>query len=168
MEVTLDERQIVIDGKPLPYYDYYVRLHAEDKGITPLAVMRRVLLQWARAVEGVCPNAGTALLPYELDDQFTECLLAERHNERVTLRFAQYGWNGYSVDLSDLWPIIERRPYRYFEQIEPRVHPSKLGYERWEQMSRTTTLYVRDLFGSYPWAELSEALYRASEEHPQG
>jgi hypothetical protein len=105
VKVKITRESIELGDRSVPYYAYYFDQWWNDDAKDRLIVVKKVLSQWADALDNA--TEGQALyLPYSLDDQEVESFKAEVHGNEVTLRCVEVNWNGYSIALDDLSDFI--------------------------------------------------------------
>jgi hypothetical protein len=63
--------------------------------------MKNLRAQWAKALE-VLDDKDAAFLPYNLEDEWVECLKATRNGERIKLSCVNVAANGWSLALDDV------------------------------------------------------------------
>ena len=104
MKISVEERRLVIEGRPLEYDAYYFDV-GEYEGRTGIEVLKRLLAQWAKALSEAAPGR-TLYLPFGFEDEYVECVEAEVAGEEVSLRHVWASENGYAVDVADLGPFL--------------------------------------------------------------
>lgn len=126
MRVKIQNEQIVIGKQSLSFYGYYFDIEAHQDESSALTVMKKVLSQWAAALEALKDNA-VAFLPYNLEDEWVECLEATRTGETILMRCVDVAANGYSLALDDLWGFMMSPQ----QLVDIRFHPGILDeYDR--------------------------------------
>lgn len=105
MRIILDDQNITIAGHRFAYGVYYFDSD-EFAGLRPSEVMLKILEQWRRALFENPGDARTFFLPFELDDEWVECIMATSEDDTLTLRHIWARENGYSVPTDDLISFI--------------------------------------------------------------
>ena len=145
MRVAIEQERILIDEKVLNYYPYYFAIWKD--GIDHRLVAKKVLSQWASAIETLETGREAVYLPYYLNDQICRFLKAEADDSEVVLTSLDVYEDGWAIDLDD----ISREMYS-----TPRIAESFFDvHGRFHDNSP-------ELLGRFNASELIEAL-RAAE-----
>lgn len=105
VRIIVDDQNIAIAGHRFGYGIYYFDSE-EFAGLRPSEVMVKILEQWRRALFENPEDRKTFLLPFELDDECVECIMASSQGDMLTLRYVWARENGYSVATDDLVSFI--------------------------------------------------------------
>ncbi len=100
MRITIDNKGFEIEGKRLVYDLYYFESDQYD-GPTLAHSFAKVLVRWAEVLQRESV-ASSVLLPFALDDQWTECLKAVQIGRRIILKHVVAAVSGYQIDVDDL------------------------------------------------------------------
>src|SRR5262245_17690365 len=107
LEIIVEPKRIRIGPDAICYYPYYFDIWAR-RGDSGLPVVRRVLAQWADAIERLCPTRPTAYLPFSLDDESVEAFRASLKGDHVALRSVVLEANGWAIDLDHLLEFMQQ------------------------------------------------------------
>lgn len=122
LEIVIESTRIRIGSGAVPYDGYYFGF---SDGSSVELVLRRVLAQWADAVERLSNTEPTVYLPFSLDDEWVEAFRARLTDDQVSLRRVRLGENGYLVNVDDLKDFMHEA--HRIEHEEPQAFGS---YER--------------------------------------
>ena len=141
MRVQIQEKNLLVDRTSLEYYPYYFAIwkDASDHRVT----VKRVLIQWAEALETLRTEGDVVYLPYYLDDQMCKYLKAQRIDSNVQLSDLLVAADGWALDLDDL----SREIYSAPEVIDNYVDSDGNRVE-----------YEPRVFGQFAIKDLIEAL----------
>jgi hypothetical protein len=106
LEIVIESQRIRIGPDAIPYDSYYFVLW-DRQGDPGPPVVRRVLAQWADAVERLRSAQSTVYLPFSLDDQSVEAFKARLVDHKVALRCVTLAENGYMINLDDVNDFIQ-------------------------------------------------------------
>jgi hypothetical protein len=105
VQIIVDDENIAIAGSRFAYGVYYFDSE-EFAGLRPSEVMVKILEQWRTALFENPGDGRTFFLPFELDDEWVECIMATSQGDVLTLRHVWANENGYSVSTDDLVSFI--------------------------------------------------------------
>jgi hypothetical protein len=105
VRINLDDQNITIAGHRFAYGIYYFDSD-EFAGLRPSEVMLKILEEWRRALIENTGDGRTFFLPFELDDEWVECIMATSEDNTLKLRHVWANENGYSVPTDDLVSFI--------------------------------------------------------------
>ena len=105
MQIIIDDRNIAIAGRRFAYGVYYFDSE-EFAGLRPSEVMVKIFEQWRTVLSENCGDVRTFFLPFELEDEGVECIMATSQDDVLTLRHVWADENGYSVATDDLVSFI--------------------------------------------------------------
>lgn len=97
LKITIDNKGFEIEGKRLVYDLYYFESDQYD-GPTLAHSFAKVLVRWAEVLQRESVASGV-LLPFALDDQWTECLKAVQIGRRIILKYVVVAVSGYDIDV---------------------------------------------------------------------
>ena len=101
MKIVVDDKGFDIDGHRLIYDLYYFESEQYDAP-TLAATFKKILNKWANVLRESTIETGDLFLPYALDDEWTECLKAVQHDNRIILRCTRVAENGWAINVSHL------------------------------------------------------------------
>lgn len=101
MKIIIDNKGFEIEGQRLTYDLYYFD-REQYQAPTPAATFKKIMIKWANVLREWNVKTATLFLPFALDDEWTECLKAVRHSDRVVLRYVRVAVNGWSIDVDHL------------------------------------------------------------------
>jgi hypothetical protein len=101
MKVEIQNERVVIGEESLRFYGYYFDPTTTQGDPSGLTTMKNLRAQWAKALE-VLDDKDAAFLPYNLEDEWVECLKATRNGERIKLSCVNVAANGWSLALDDV------------------------------------------------------------------
>ncbi len=124
LEIVIEPKRIRIGRDSISYDDYYFNVWDDGKDPS-VPIERRVVAQWADAIERLGPSQSTAYLPFSLEDQSVEAFRARLIGDKVALRRVVVEANGYALDLDNLHEFMQQ-DHRILQQ-----YPQDFGaYER--------------------------------------
>jgi len=107
LEIILEPEHIQIGSEAVPYYSYYFDIW-DRHGDPGLPVLRRVVAQWADAVERLCQSQPTVYLPFSLDDEVVEAFRARLMGDKVAFRRVALVANGWAIHLDNLLDFMQQ------------------------------------------------------------
>ncbi|MBX3265699.1 MAG: hypothetical protein KF831_03245 [Acidobacteria bacterium] len=100
LKITIDNKGFEIEGKRLVYDLYYFESDQYD-GPTLAHSFAKVLVRWAEVLQRESVASGV-LLPFALDDHYTECLKAVQIGRRIILKYVVAAVAGFQIDVEDI------------------------------------------------------------------
>jgi len=117
LEIVIESTRIRIGPDAVPYDGYYFGF-SDGPESSVEHVLRRVLAQWADAVERLTNTESTVYLPFSLDDEWVEAFRARLTVHQVSLRCVRVAKNGYMVNVDDLKDFMQEA--HRIEHEEPK------------------------------------------------
>ena len=100
LEIVIESTRIRIGPGAIPYDSYWFGWNPQGDPVP--SVVRRVLAQWADAVERLSSGQSTVYLPFSLEDESVEAFRARLADHSVSLRCVTIAANGYLISLDVL------------------------------------------------------------------
>jgi hypothetical protein len=142
MKVKIEDKRILIGGKPLEYDSYFFAIWGGSKS-EHLPAVKSVLAQWVTALTSLREEGRPVYLPYYLSDQWCKYLKAELTDKDMLLTEVFVRRGGYAMNLGDLSRDMYSEPTLMKSFIDPN------GY---------FIDFEPKFFGRYKAEELIEAL----------
>ena len=120
MNVEIQNERIVIGEETIRFYGYYFDIATTQEDPSGLKTMKNVLSQWAKVLE-VLEDKAAAFLPYNLEDEWVECLKATRNGEKIILCCVDVAENGWSLALNDLQEFMLRPQTVVEHDSDPQI-----------------------------------------------
>lgn len=138
MKIEVDNKGFSIDGHRVIYDLYY--FDSEQYDAPTLAdTFKKILVMWANVLRESTAESGPLFLPFALDDEWTECLRAVQHDNRIVLRYVRVSENGWAIDVDRLEDFMTA------EHVVEKEDPEELGnYDKDEFLAALIDAQVID------------------------
>jgi hypothetical protein len=117
MEIKIDNKAFSFGRNRFTYNLYY--FDSEKYGAPTLGgVFKKVLIEWAHALENISGQNVSFFLPYAPDDQETECLKLSPLHERFVVERVTVKESGFNINIDNLEEFITAPHEIYAESAE--------------------------------------------------
>ena len=138
MKIEVDNKGFSIDGHRV-IYDLYYFDSEQYVAPTRAAAFKKILVKWAKVLRESKAGSDPLFLPFAPDDQWTECLRAVQHDNRIVLRYVRVSENGWAIDVNRLEDFMTA------EHAVEKEDPEELGnYDKDEFLAALIDAQVID------------------------
>lgn len=101
MNIQIDNKTIRFGDQKLFYNLYFVRAK-EFKSPTNGGMFKKIVIKWAKVLSEPGAENSPLFLPFDPDDQWTDCLKATRKGDRIVFKIVRVEESGWAIDFEDL------------------------------------------------------------------